>query len=99
MSNVIREEKVGKINMYMLYCDCIYLLCILGDLCSQCKDDYGISLDLRRCVNDETCGAVGVMIFVLTCKILLSGDVHLLLMSLQFLRLMLCYFFFGCSVF
>lgn len=44
---------------------------ILGDLCSQCKGGYGISLDLRRCVKDDTCGAVGVTIFVLTCKILL----------------------------
>lgn len=46
----------------------VYLLYTSGDLCSQCEDDYGITLDLRRCVDDSTCGALGVTIFVLTCK-------------------------------
>ncbi|XP_065897690.1 uncharacterized protein [Dysidea avara] len=37
-----------------------------GDLCSQCKDNYGVTLDLRKCGVDS-CGAVGITIFSLTC--------------------------------
>lgn len=45
----------------------LFAVYYIGDLCSQCKNGYGISLDLRRCV-DSTCGAPGVIIFVLTCQ-------------------------------
>lgn len=41
---------------------------MIGDLCSQCDDNHSISLDLRRCVGRDTCGAPGVIIFVITCK-------------------------------
>ena len=51
--------------------DIIILLITLGDLCSQCREDYGVSLDIRKCVKDYTCGAVGVIIFVFTCKLAL----------------------------
>ena len=64
MSNAMKEEEVRKnSNRLLLTAYCI------GDLCSQCKNGYGISLDLRRCVKKEdTCGAPGVIIFILTCK-------------------------------
>ena len=65
------EEKVRQDSIYTHNSNCcIYYM--LGDLCSQCKDGHGISLDLRKCVNDNTCGAPGVIIFVLTCKLLLE---------------------------
>ena len=51
--------------------DIIWLFITLGDLCSQCKKGYGISLDIRRCVEDDTCGAVGVTIFIFTCELVL----------------------------
>ena len=49
----------------------LYNACFIattGDLCSQCDDDHGISLDLRGCVEKDTCGAPGVIIFVITCE-------------------------------
>jgi len=41
---------------------------MIGNLCSQCKEDYGISFDLRRCVKKDNCGALGVAIFLITCE-------------------------------
>lgn len=56
--------------------DIIILFITLGDLCSQCKEGYGVSLDIRRCVKDNTCGAVGVIIFVFTCELVLCMESH-----------------------
>ena len=56
---------------------------MIGDFCGQCKKDYGISLDLRKCVKDRTCGAIGVTIFLLTCEELQSITVEPLNNELQ----------------
>ncbi|XP_065897695.1 uncharacterized protein [Dysidea avara] len=37
-----------------------------GDLCSRCKQGYGVTLDLRYC-DDNLCGVAGVIIFSLAC--------------------------------
>ena len=66
MINAVKEDKVRK-NMSLIVI--VWLFVTPGDLCSQCrtKEGYAISLDIQRCVKDDTCGVVGVMIFIIIC--------------------------------
>lgn len=45
-----------------------YICFILGLLCSNCTEDYSVSLDLQKCLENRYCGSWGVAVFVVVCK-------------------------------